>query len=233
MRCVIRIFFLLVFCGAFAQTQTGKASFYADKFEGKPTASGEVYRHILPTAAHRTLPFGTKLKVTNLANNLWAIVTVNDRGPFGGGRILDVSKSVAEKLDFVAAGTANVKIEVLEDGEEEVVTTTPTTPVSDTLTATPAVPQTGEFYELVIDKVTPDWIGVQIGSFKELANLIALADDLKRKYKKEITVQVKAVEGNKLYALIVGKFTTRDKAEHLQEKLKEEYPGCFIVDMTK
>lgn len=95
-------------------SQTGMASFYNDKFEGKTTASGEVFSQSKLTAAHKTLPFKTKIKVTNLANNRSVIVTVNDRGPFVKGRILDLSKKAAVKLDFVDQGVAKVKWQVLE-----------------------------------------------------------------------------------------------------------------------
>lgn len=91
-------------------TETGKGSYYADKFEGRPTASGEKFDQGKMTAAHRTLPFGTKVKVTNVANGRSVTVTVNDRGPFAAGRIIDVSKKAAKKLDMVNAGVANVKI---------------------------------------------------------------------------------------------------------------------------
>lgn len=91
-------------------TETGKASFYADKFQGRPTSSGETFSQHKLTAAHRTLPFGTRVKVTNLANGRSVYVIVNDRGPFAGGRILDVSKKAAQKLGMVDAGVASVEI---------------------------------------------------------------------------------------------------------------------------
>ena len=99
---------------AAAQVQTGKASFYADRFEGTPTANGEKYKASKLTAAHKTLPFGTKVKVTNLANNESVVVTINDRGPFVAGRIIDVSKAAAEKLNFFNQGTAEVKLEIVD-----------------------------------------------------------------------------------------------------------------------
>src|SRR5687768_16557590 len=87
---------LLAFAPVIGQVQSGKASFYADKFEGAPTASGEKYKHSKLTAAHKTLPFGTRVKVTNTANNRSVEVVVNDRGPWVDNRIIDLSKSAAE-----------------------------------------------------------------------------------------------------------------------------------------
>ncbi len=99
--------------GCSQSSETGKASFYNDKFEGKTTASGEVFSQSKLTAAHKTLPFQTKIKVTNLANKRSVIVTINDRGPFVEGRILDLSKEAAIKLDFIDKGVAKVSLEVL------------------------------------------------------------------------------------------------------------------------
>src|SRR6188768_3743179 len=96
-----------------AQVQTGKASFYADKFEGSYTASGEKYKHSKLTAAHKSLPFGTKVRVTNLANDQSVEVVINDRGPYVDGRIIDISKSAAEQLGFINQGLAEVKLEVV------------------------------------------------------------------------------------------------------------------------
>lgn len=108
-------FFLLSACinGQDVSIQYGKASYYADKFHGGKTASGEIYDHSKKTAAHLTLPFGTKVRVTNQANKKSVVVKINDRGPFVKGRIIDLSKSAAEKLKFLDKGIVDVKIEVL------------------------------------------------------------------------------------------------------------------------
>lgn len=108
------ILFIIVCHHGFSQSsETGMASFYNDKFEGKTTASGEVFSQSKLTAAHRTLPFKTKIKVTNLANKRSVIVTINDRGPFVKDRIIDLSKKAAVKLDFIDKGVAKVKLEVV------------------------------------------------------------------------------------------------------------------------
>lgn len=100
--------------------ENAQTSYYHDKFVGRKTASGEVYDNKDYTAAHRTLPFGSKLRVTNNANEESVIVTVNDRGPFTRGRKLDLSKQAF--LDITHnrnSGTLSVKIEVLPDDYEE------------------------------------------------------------------------------------------------------------------
>lgn len=96
------------------RTETGNASYYADKFIGRPTASGEKYNANAYTAAHRKLAFGTKVKVTNVANGKSVVVRINDRGPFVSGRIIDLSKAAAQKIGLIAAGVAKVKIEYVD-----------------------------------------------------------------------------------------------------------------------
>lgn len=90
--------------------ETGKASYYADKFEGRKTSNGEIFNQRKKTAAHRTLPFGTKVTVKNLANGKKVKVRINDRGPFVKGRMIDLSKRAAKKLDMVNVGVENVEI---------------------------------------------------------------------------------------------------------------------------
>jgi len=96
-------------------TQTGMASFYGKKFHGKKTASGEIYYRHKFTAAHRKLPFNTRIKVTNLENNLSVIVRINDRGPFVKKRIIDLSEAAAKKIDMIHKGVAKVSIDILND----------------------------------------------------------------------------------------------------------------------
>lgn len=98
--------------------QQGKASWYSIKTNyGTRTASGERLCNNAPTAAHKTLPLGTKVRVINMANNKSEVVTITDRGPYIKGRIIDVTIGTAEKLGFVTSGVTSVKVEVLDKGE--------------------------------------------------------------------------------------------------------------------
>lgn len=92
----------------------GKASYYADKFHGKKTASGEPYDKKAYTCAHKTLQFGTMLKVKNMSNGKSVKVRVNDRGPFVAGRIIDLSGAAAEAIDMKKAGVVDVEVEILK-----------------------------------------------------------------------------------------------------------------------
>lgn len=230
MKKIVLLFFAICAAGvALAQTQTGKASFYADKFEGSPTASGEKYKHAKLTAAHKTLPFGTKVKVTNLANNESVEVVVNDRGPYVEGRIIDLSKSAAEKLGFINQGIAEVKIEVIDAGDGKSRANKGEGPVSiDHVTV-----EEKEFYDFGITRLLPKGFGVQIGTYQELVNLMRLSDNLKNSYKKNVMVQVKVINGVKYYSLILGPLSTRPKADELLAEVKKKFPDSFVVDYSR
>jgi len=94
--------------------QFGKASYYAMKFQFRKTASGERFNNYSNTAAHRELPFGTKVKVTNVKSRKSVIVKINDRGPFIKGRIIDLSRSAFSSIGNIDSGIINVEIEVIK-----------------------------------------------------------------------------------------------------------------------
>jgi len=92
--------------------EQGEASYYAAKYQGRQTASGELFDQNSMTAAHKRLPFGSKVKVTNVANGKSVVVRINDRGPFVSGRIIDLSKSAFQRIGNTNAGVIDVEIEV-------------------------------------------------------------------------------------------------------------------------
>ena len=94
--------------------KTSYASYYHDKFNGKRTASGEVFNNSKFTAAHRTLRFGTKVKVTNLRNGESVVVTINDRGPFHSSRALDLSKAAYDEIGSLNSGTMPIEYQVID-----------------------------------------------------------------------------------------------------------------------
>lgn len=105
----------LAFTAIPSQANTsGQASYYGQKFHGRTTANGERFDMHALTAAHRTLPFGTKVRVTNSHNDQSVVVRINDRGPFVGGRVIDLSRSAANSIGMIRSGVAPVSIEVLE-----------------------------------------------------------------------------------------------------------------------
>jgi rare lipoprotein A len=122
MRWLLFISLCLIFPAAWGQrdsasviTQTGIASYYAKKFEGRKCSCGERFRHGGLTAAHKSLPFGTWVKVTNLKNDSSVIVRINDRLPRSSRRLIDLTQRAAKQLNFIKAGLTKVRIEVLKD----------------------------------------------------------------------------------------------------------------------
>ncbi len=95
--------------------ETGTASFYGSRHHGKRTASGEPFDQHALTAAHRSLPFGTRVQVTNLKNQRSVVVRINDRGPHTRGRLIDLSRAAAQRLDMIRSGTARVRVQSLSD----------------------------------------------------------------------------------------------------------------------
>ena len=123
-----KVFQLLTINFSYAQEkfeQYGYASYYADAFQGRNTTSGEKYNNTLYTAAHATLPFHTLVKITNLKNNISVVVKINDRCPKYGTRIIDLSKAAAKKLDIIASGIANVKLEVISPSQLNIINNYP------------------------------------------------------------------------------------------------------------
>jgi rare lipoprotein A len=117
----IKLFILAIFLFGFQQLSAfdddketvikkGMATYYANKFVGRKTTSGAVYKHDKLTAAHKTLPFGTKVTVCNLKNGKSVIVKINDRGPFGKGMMIDLSQSAAREIGILGLGVAQVEI---------------------------------------------------------------------------------------------------------------------------
>lgn len=211
------IFLVLALTGSVkAQVETGKASFYGDEFEGKTTSNGEIYRHTNLSAAHRTLPFNTVVRVTSLANGKSVTVRINDRGPFVEGRIIDLSRSAARLLGFIDAGVTDVKVEVIGSTE------------SSSSTKSPEV--TGEFYELEVTQRQPSGFGVQIKSYRELDNIMRLVSQLKGKYNQDLMMQVVTVDSTRMYRIIIGQYATRPEAESRMKELEKEYYDCFVVE---
>lgn len=267
------LFLLILFIFTYslqAQVQKGLASYYDDKFEGRKTSSGEIFKQSEATAAHKSLEFGTMVKVTNLKNNKQVVVRINDRGPFIRGRIIDLSKSVANELGFLGDGVTEVEIEVVSSSEvnKELANTKKPTDVSpeevpqkneekEVVESTlkdvnkkaknvqQASQQTtaqtknknensvSEFFSIETKSIQPDFFGVQIGSFREMVNLMRFSAALKTAYKEHITVQSKSIENDRVYTIILGKFANREMAERFQKKVANTYEGAFIVDMTK
>jgi rare lipoprotein A len=187
--------------------ERGIASWYGKKFHGRKTSSGEVYDMYGMTAAHKTLPLGTYVRVRNLENGKEIDVRVNDRGPFVAGRILDLSYTGAKKLDIVGPGTAPVEITALgvaaggADGQK---------------TYVQVDYEQGRFT-------------VQVGAFLEQGNAQRLQNKLAESYDNAHIVTY--FDGQKtFYRVRVGRLTTLSQAEEYERMLKGSgYPAATIV----
>ncbi len=123
--------FIILQYYSFAQqklVQSGVATYYSDYFQGRKTASGETYDKALYTAAHPSLPFQTFVKITNLVNNKFVIVKINDRCPFYYSRVIDLSKAAAAKIEMVAAGRVKIKLEEITPSDLNIISQKPDVP---------------------------------------------------------------------------------------------------------
>lgn len=237
-------------------TQEGMASYYANEFEGRTTASGERFSHKKATCSHMSIPFGALIKITNLENNTTAIVRVNDRGPFVPDRIVDVSQSVAERLGMIGKGTVKVRIEVVDNNgysiqkaepvqqsqkpEIPVVTNQPKveketaiTKKTETTEKVEEKKKETELFTLKVEASEAKGFSIQIGSYKELANVLRIAADIQNTTKKETKIQVTTINGEKIYRLMVGSFSNRKEAETAKEKIAIVYKDSFIVELKE
>ena len=219
------LFFLsgLVYSQQEAFEQTGVASFYADKFEGRTTANGEIYFHDKKTAAHQTLPFGSIVKVTNLVNNKFTVVRINDRGPYVNNRIIDLSASAAKELEFIENGIVKVKLELIAS----------TNDIPDIIPEAISNHNEPHYYKIDVSVTIPTGKGVQIGSFKNDENVFRLAERLKSKYNEEIYIEPAIVNNQRVYRVIVGNYNNELHLQKLKNKLTVEYPDCFVTTYKK
>jgi rare lipoprotein A len=196
--------------------KVGLASFYHDKFEGRRTSSGEKFKQKKMTCAHRTLPFGTMLRVTNLSNDKEVVVRVTDRGPYSKGRIIDLSRAAAKKLDFIKSGHTKVKIEVL----------------NDTIKEAPIPEEQEKPYTLIDDdKATVTGFTIQVGLFSKKENMERLAAKMKEELDKQIFVQTKGKGDKKTYKVLIGLFEDKGKAFGYLNQIMSSYPEAFIVEL--
>ncbi len=186
-------------------SQVVTASWYGPDFHGKLTASGERYDMDAMTAAHKTLPFGTRLRVTRISNKKSVLVTVTDRGPFVKGRGLDLSRAAAKRLDMLGPGTARVRLKVL--GRDM------------------------KYVKYIKTDAYPALKGpftVQVASFTERFNAVHLQKGLQLYYKGTYVSKAK-VGRRKFYRVRVGKFRSRDKADKQARKLAKDGYAAAVV----
>ena len=165
-------------------SEEGQASWYGRGFEGRPTASGEIYNPALLTAAHRTLPFNTIVTVTNLHNMRQVTVRINDRGPFVAARIIDLSEAAAEALDMINAGLAQV---LVISGNALHPAVPPAAPPPIAISPQPAAPAPGTFFPAPPARIlggmppsdSPSLYRLQIGAYSVDRNAVVTFEKLR------------------------------------------------------
>lgn len=199
----------------------GVASWYGRKFHGRRTANGEIYDMYAMTAAHKTLPIPSYVRVTNLANKRSVIVRVNDRGPFHGDRIIDLSYTAAKKLGFENIGTAKVMVEYIDPMTHQQSAPKPVPAVASAVAATsesPApTPARAGGYQL------PDNTWLQVGAFGQLGS----AQDMQRKIEKltrypVVIIEPKPENKDKLYRVRVGPLKDNFDLLELRRVMQEQ-----------
>lgn len=193
--------------------EEGLASWYGPGFHGKPTSTGERYDMHAMTAAHKTLPMGTHVKVTNLENGKSAILRVNDRGPFVDGRIIDLSLAASKELDSKQRGLARVRVEAVQLAREE-------HQGANTYWRVENVPsfRYGNFT-------------IQIGSFKDQNNANRLKDRMRPGYE-VVHVQPALADDGSIFRVQVGKFRDIVLAEQELQRLRSSgFQDAFVVAM--
>ena len=197
--------FLWLFTTANAQeSREGYASFYHDKFNGRRTASGEKFNNNSYTCAHRTLPLGTKVEITNLKNGKFVVATVNDRGPYKYSRLIDVSKRVAKELEFYNNGTARVSVKVVPSSEQAP-------------------------YVVFNETVSNDNLfGVKLGTFDNSKSVVLLSRQMMDEFGMPLyVVKQKMFEGF-TYKVYAGTFDEKSEAEMLLNKVVVFFPDATV-----
>jgi len=193
--------------------QYGKASWYGKHFQGRPTASGETFDTYQKTAAHKTLPLDTYVKVQNQSNKKYTIVRINDRGPFVKGRIIDLSYAAGKEIDLIAPGITDVKVTAL--GRE----------VGRVSSKNGVLEPLVELKDLEKGEFT-----VQVGAFKDKENASRLADRLKVLFD-YINIERYVDKDNRaLFRVHVSKSKTLSQAGKIEKRLEDMgFTEAFIV----
>ncbi|MBU3023036.1 septal ring lytic transglycosylase RlpA family protein [Aestuariibacter sp. A3R04] len=204
--------------------QVGLASWYGQKFHGHLTSNGETYDMFAMTAAHKTLPLPSFVRVTNLSNNKSVIVRVNDRGPFHSNRIIDLSYAAAKKLDYQQHGTAKVKLEVIHFDENNNVTVGkhPTVTYAQYAGLSPIEADSKNAQEELVS----DGVYIQVAAVSDPERAKSVSTVLSTLY--QVPAQMPFI--NNIYKLRLGPVTDRFKVKMLLDDLKQNgYPGAYAV----
>jgi rare lipoprotein A len=263
MKLFVQIFALVILSIQIAgatPVEKGLASYYDDSFHGRKTASGEKYDKNQLTAAHKTLPFGTKVTIKNPANGKSVTVVVNDRGPYIKGRVIELSKKAAQQIDLVKMNVAPVEITVISGPDSKpAVATKPVNekpsaktvqnepkpaakkeaapakkePKKDNLIVDAKEMETGGLYKMQVLKLQPKGFGVQVAGYSDYQSVVQQLAVFQKNWFKGATVFVDKLNGKPYYKIILGPMNTREEADSYCKSLKTKYnlKDAFVVDI--
>lgn len=213
-------------------TERGRASWYGKKFHSKKTASGEPYDMFAMTAAHKTLPIPSYVRVTNLDNGKTAVVRVNDRGPFHPGRVIDLSYAAAARLDVIKHGHARVEIQALQPADDDggaVAVAVNKAPVSSTQSPRPPLPSVAASKPPPAKTSTNSSAGrwLQVAAYSDPINAIAMRDELSHQGVKSVTVR--ASDDGKLHRVVIGPYARDSDAQEIRDWLHGAGYAAFWI----
>ena len=200
-------------------------SWYGPKFDKKPTANGEIFDQNKVSASHKTLPLPSIVKVTNLNNNKFLYIRVNDRGPFFNNRIIDLSKQAAIELNIFSKGTEEVNVRLLESGPH--------------LLETVFLDQSYlEKYAINLErKKNKDYANLkefnflQLGVFSIKENALVYIEDIKKKsMNSNLSIFLKEYSENKIFKVLIGPFESIEKAENIADNLSKLGYNSLIIN---
>ena len=204
--------------------QRGVASWYGKKFQGQKTASGEPYDMFKMTAAHKTLPIPSYVKVTNLVNKKSVVVRINDRGPFHSNRIIDLSYAAASRIGLAAKGSGLVEIErVFEPPKEDAAAASPSAPESAPVpvaAAAPRAPPPTPESPSAAQPPEPSGLWIQLAAFSSAEAADAYRDKVAREMP-WIAEPVRVVQSDGFARVRLGPYRTREEAEAIAAKVRE------------
>jgi rare lipoprotein A len=204
-------------------TETGTASWYGDPYNGRRAASGEIYDMRQLTAAHRTLPFGTWVRVDDLDNGKQVDVRINDRGPFVDGRIIDLSLEAARQIKMVGPGTARVRLKVIAapNPTPQPAASQPAAP-RPVASPTPTLPYTSP--DIAPDISLENRYAVEAGAFSARERADALQAAIQKNFE-----ETRVVQASSVWLVLVGRQLTRDAANELVGKVRAAAGEAIIV----
>ena len=239
----------LIFCFSqisnAAPPEKGLASYYSDNYHGRKTANGERYDKNKLTAAHKTLPFGTKVRVYNPSNKKSVVVVINDRGPYVKGRIIELSRKAAQEINLIKAGVTKVEVTILNPPKNKAQKSSPnskatsenkkvaTTKNVENMIEEAQKIEPGGFYKMQVLKMSPKGFGVQVAGYSDYQSVVKQLAVIQNNWFKGANVFVDQKDNKPYYKIILGPLNTKEEAQSYCANIKEKYKikDAFVVDL--